>query len=190
MGEVNTENRGKNSGGGPAGLIPRVKKLSTRVDMTPVVDLAFLLLTFFMLATTFIKPQIMEVIMPEKNDDVTQDNQPKVNEKKVLNVIMEGNNKLYWYIGQTDVQVNEVKYGETGIRKVLLEENKLIDKMTVLIKPDETSTYENLVDILDEMKVGGISRYALTELSEQDKINMQPYGGSAPSAATTAPAGK
>jgi biopolymer transport protein ExbD len=187
MGEVNTENRGKNSGGGPAGLIPGVKKLSTRVDMTPVVDLAFLLLTFFMLATTFIKPQIMEVIMPDKKDDTTQDNQPKVNEKKVLSIVMEGDNKIYWYIGQTDAKVNETAYGEKGIRKVLLEQNKLIDKLTILIKPDDNSTYENFVDIMDEMKVTGISRYALDVLSDADKALMQPYGAM-PTAAGAAPA--
>ena len=174
MGEVNNN---KKRGGQGKGLVKKGKKLSTRVDMTPVVDLAFLLLTFFMLATTFIKPQVMELILPEKQDEETESKQPKVNEKKVLSIVMEGDNKIYWYIGMTDPQVHETDYSSTGIRKVLQDQNKLIDKMVVLVKPDTTSTYENLVDILDELEITSIERYALVDMDDEDKAIMAKYRG-------------
>jgi len=169
MGEVSTQK--KEAGGGKGK--PAAKKLSTRVDMTPVVDLAFLLLTFFMLATTFIKPQVMELILPEKNtEDISQ---PKVNEKKVLNVILSGEDKIYWFVGLTAPQVNESDYTSTGIRKVMQEQNALIEKMIILIKPDENSTYENLVDILDELEITGMTRYALVDYTAEDKAIMAPF---------------
>jgi len=168
MGEVSA---GKKRGGEKGK--PAAKKLSTRVDMTPVVDLAFLLLTFFMLATTFIKPQVMELILPEKN--VEDKSQPKVNEKKVLNIILSGGNKIYWFVGLTAPQVNETDYTSTGIRKVLQEQNELIEKMVVLIKPDENSTYENLVDILDELEITGMTRFALVDYTNEDKAIMAPF---------------
>lgn len=167
MGEVSEKKRGGEKGK------PSVKKLSTRVDMTPVVDLAFLLLTFFMLATTFIKPQVMELILPEKN---TEDaSQPQVNEKKVLNIILTGDDKIFWFIGLTAPQVQETDYTPTGIRKVMQEQNAIIDKMVILIKPDEFSTYENLVDILDEIEITGMTRYALVDYSEDDKAIMAAF---------------
>jgi biopolymer transport protein ExbD len=169
MGEVNTDQKDTRA----KGMIKKGKKLSTRVDMTPVVDLAFLLLTFFMLATTFIKPQVMEIYLP----DQTETKQPKVNEKKVLSIVLNGDNKIYWYVGMTDPQIQETDYSATGIRKVLQEQNRLIDKIVVLIKPDTTSTYENLVDILDEIEITGIARFALVDMGDEDKAIMAGYPG-------------
>lgn len=174
MGEVNTDQRKVGHG---KGIVKKGKKLSTRVDMTPVVDLAFLLLTFFMLATTFIKPQVMELPLPEKQDGETKSKQPKVHERRVLSIVLDGDNRIYWYIGVTDPQVHETDYSATGIREVLLEQNRLIDKMVVLVKPDETSTYENLVDILDELRITSIARYALVDMDEEDKAIMAKYLG-------------
>ncbi len=171
MGEVNNEQ----NGGQKKGLLPKRKKLSTRVDMTPVVDLAFLLLTFFMLATTFIKPQVMQLILPGKSDEQTEAKQPKVNEKKVLSIVLDGNNKVYWYVGLTDPQVRETDYSATGLRQVLLEQNQLIHKMVVLVKPEKTATYENLVDILDELDITGIARYALVDMGAEDKAILATY---------------
>ena len=199
MGEVNAEQK---SDGQSKGTVIKGKKLSTRVDMKTIVALAFLLLTFFMLATTFIKPQVMELILPEKQDRETESKQPKVNEKKalsivlpfkslifigrlffkvnekkVLSIVLCGDNKIYWYIGMTNPQVQETDYSETGIRKVLVEQNMLIDKLVVLIKPDETSTYENLVDILDKLKIADIAWYALVDMENEDRTIMARYLG-------------
>lgn len=174
MGEVNT---GQKRGSGPKGLVKKGKKLSTRIDMTPVVDLSFLLLTFFMLATTFIKPQVMGLILPEKQNKENKSIQPKVNEKKVLSIVLGRDKKVYWYVGMTDPQVHETGYSSVGIRKVLQEENKLINGIVVLIKPDATSTYGNLVDMLDDLELTHIARYALVDIKAEDRAILAKYKG-------------
>ena len=169
MGEVNN-NQEKSTKS--TGIIKKSKRLPARVDMTPIVDLAFLLLTFFILTTTFIKPQIMELKWPENKQDQIQ---PKVNEKKVLSIILGGDNKIYWYMGLTDPKVWETDYLMTGIRRILQEQNEKIDKMFVLIKPDNQSTYENLVNILDELKITQMERYALVDMDIEDHDILNKY---------------
>src|SRR5690348_17888292 len=102
-------------GGHKKGGKVRSKKSSTKIDMTPMVDLAFLLLTFFMLTTTFNKPQTMEITMPDKpkKDDVV----PEVNEKKVLTLVLGENDKVYWYKGITDPKLEVANFSADGIRK-------------------------------------------------------------------------
>ncbi len=168
MAEINTDNNKKEKGGKV-----RTKKNSTRVDMTPMVDLAFLLLTFFMLATTFIKPQVMNLTLPKPTTEATD--QPLVNEKRVLNIILDENNKILWYMGISDAVVKETDYSSTGIRAVLQDNNNSIDKLVVLVKPEITSTYENLVDILDEMEICGVSRYALVDITDEDREILSRY---------------
>lgn len=168
MSEINTDNSKKGKGGKV-----RSKKMSTRIDMTPMVDLAFLLLTFFMLATTFIKPQVMNLTMPKQAAETND--QPLVNEKRVLNIILEANNQILYYMGLTDAEVKESDYSSTGIREVLQANNQSIEKLVVLVKPDVTSTYENLVDILDELEICGVSRYALVDISDEDREIISKY---------------
>jgi biopolymer transport protein ExbD len=164
MAEINT---GGGGGGGKGGKV-RAKKQSTKIDMTPMVDLAFLLLTFFMLATTFNKPKTMELVLPEKPKP--EDAPPKVNEKNVLTVLLAKDNKVVWYIGVTDPQPTVTSFSKTGIRKVLLEKQAEIGKkFVVLIKPSDASTYKNVVDILDEMAITNIRSYALVDIDPADK---------------------
>lgn len=165
----------KQSKGGGGGIVKKGKKLSTKVDMTPMVDLAFLLLTFFMLATTFIKPQVMQLILPEKSDPKTT--QPKVTEKNVLSIVLDGKNKIYWYIGFLDATPIETNYSDTGLRKVLQDQTKANDKLVVLIKPEDSSTYENLVDTLDEMSINSVKTFVLAEFGDEDKAIMQKVTG-------------
>ena len=145
----------------------RSKKTSTRIDMTPMVDLAFLLLTFFVMTTTLNKPQTMEITMPEKPKE--EDKQPVVNEKRVLTLVLGGNNKVYWYLGITDPKVELSDFSSDGIRKILLQQNAQIKEMVVLIKPSDESKYKNVVDILDEMNISNIARYALVDMTPVDK---------------------
>lgn len=154
-------------GGGKGDGKVRSKKSSTRIDMTPMVDLAFLLLTFFMLTTTFNKPQTMEIIMPEKPKE--EEDQPLVNEKKVLTLLLDKEDKIYWYIGITDPTVEVTNFSKDGIRKVLLERNAAIKDMMVLIKPSDESRYKNTVDILDEMNITNIKRYAIVDITTVDE---------------------
>jgi len=135
--------------------------------MTPMVDLAFLLLTFFMLTTTLSKPQTMEITMPEKPKP--EDKLPEVNEKKVVTLILGANDKIYWYHGITDPKVELTDFSPNGIRKVLMKENAEIPGMIILIKPSDESRYKNMVDILDEMNITNMQRYALVPITPTDK---------------------
>jgi biopolymer transport protein ExbD len=107
------------------------KKHSTHIDMTPMVDLMCLLITFFMLTTAFSKPKIMEIVLPEKlKKDETVD-PPKIAESRTLNIILGPNDKVYWYPGKADPEVTvlqETDFSATGIRQVLLDRNRALFK--------------------------------------------------------------
>jgi biopolymer transport protein ExbD len=145
----------------------RSKKTSTRIDMTPMVDLAFLLLTFFVMTTTLNKPQTMEITMPEKIDENTE--VPKVNEREVLTLVLGPRDKVYWYTGITDPKIELTNFSPSGIRKVLLSKKAEIPKLVVLIKAMDEAKYKNMVDILDEMNINTIQRYALVDITSTDK---------------------
>lgn len=158
---------GGGGGGKKKGGKVRVKKSSTRIDMTPMVDLAFLLLTFFVMTTTLNKPQAMQVTMPEKPKD--GDEQPEVNEKNVLTLVLGENDKIYWYMGITDPKVEVADFSATGIRKILLEKKAELPKLIVLIKSMDEARYKNMVDILDEMNISSVQRFALVDITPVDK---------------------
>ena len=179
MGEIAQGGGGGKKKGGKV----RVKKASTKIDMTPMVDLAFLLLTFFILTTTFNKPKTMEVNMPDKVEDEKE--QTKINEKDILNIVLSENNKIYWWIGLTP-PVETTGYGKNGVRKVLLEQNRANPKLMVLIKPEDKSKYENMVDILDEMEITATKRYAIVDYTPDDKtIITEGTGGTADATSQT-----
>lgn len=135
------------------------------IDMNPMVDLAFLLLTFFMLTTTFNQPQAMELVMPAKpkpNEEITE--QP-VKESRTITFVIGENDALFYYRGITDAQAINLEWGRAGLRQFLLKSNAEIYQMVVLIKPHPKSRYANLVDMLDEINITGIERYAIAEYS-------------------------
>ena len=145
--------------------------MSTRIDLTPMVDLGFLLVTFFMLTTTFSKPQTMEINMPVKpKEEVIEEEQNAVKASKALTLIIDGDNKIFWYQGlpgEENLPV-ETNFSADGIRKVLVEKNMTIAEMVVLIKPTDEANYKNVVDILDEMNISNIKRYALVDITPLD----------------------
>lgn len=148
----------------------RANKLGTHLDMTPMVDLAFLLLTFFMLTTTFSKFQTMELIMPAEPKDGQTGS--VVSPENALTIILGEDNKLFYYFGFAgdDPEIKKTDYSANGIREVLLTDRvKSNGKMVVLIKAMETSRYQNLVDILDEMKITEAKKFALVDIQTADK---------------------
>jgi biopolymer transport protein ExbD len=155
----------------------RRKKMSTRVDMTPMVDLGFLLITFFMLTTTFSKPQTMEINLPVKpKGEVTEEQENALKASKAFNIIVDGENRLFWYLGlphEPLEPLTETNYSADGIRKVLLEKNSTIQDMVVLIKATDAAVYKNVVDILDEMNISNIKRYALIDITPDDLEELQ-----------------
>jgi len=154
-------------GGGKKEKKVRSKKSSTKVDMTPMVDLAFLLITFFMLTTTLSKPQAMQVNMPDKDDKADK---PEIAESKALTIILGENDKIFYYTGVKEPNVSTTDYSADGIRHVLLKKNKEVgDGLVVVIKAMKKAKYNNLVNILDEMHITQTKRFAVVEITSQDE---------------------
>jgi biopolymer transport protein ExbD len=124
MAEIIQEEKGKKGGK------RRPKKHSTRIDMTPMVDLMCLLITFFMLTTAFSKPKIMVITMPEKDKTNEPKDLPKIPAWRTLNVLLTGDDKVYYYVGEANPKkpplpaLIKSDFSKDGIRKVLLEKNK------------------------------------------------------------------
>ena len=165
------------SGGGKKGGKIRTKKVSTRVDLTAMVDLAFLLITFFMLTTTLSKPQAMDLAMPDKEKIDQQE--LTVADTRTMTILLGSDNRLEWYMGMVDKPLTSPTvdgYGKNGIRKALLEKLKEVIASTgdpkkgliVIIKPSAQSNYRNLVDILDEMKISNVQTYAIVDISDPE----------------------
>jgi len=152
------------SGGGKKGGKKRSKKMSTKIDMTPMVDLGFLLITFFMLTTTLAKPVTMQLNMPDKTD--TKETSP-VKLSETLTVCPD-ETKVYYYQGiptEAGTVMQVTNYSETGIRKVIADlKAKVGNNFTLVIKPTKTAKYRNMIDMLDECAITNNKRYALLEI--------------------------
>ena len=166
MAELNTGD----GGGGKGGKV-RSKKQNSKVDLTAMVDLAFLLITFFMLTTTLSKPQSMSLGLPDKNE---KGDDTKVDENRTMTILLGDNDKLVRYVGLLATPVaggtpKDFAYGKEGIRQELLSRKKKVLEYTgnknkgiiVIIKPNKKSNYRNLIDILDEMAIVGVETYAI-----------------------------
>ncbi len=119
----------------------KVKKHGTHIDMTPMVDLACLLLTFFMLTTAFNKPKVMEINLPEKPKE--NEKPPELDKNRALNIILVQNDRVLWYVGLADPNktlpvLNEENFSKEGIRKVLLERNKALYMSIATMNRDVT----------------------------------------------------
>lgn len=175
MAELDSSGGGGKKKGGKV----RSKKQNARVDMTPMVDLMFLLITFFMLTTTLAKPQAMDIAMPDK-DENNQDAQLKVADTRTMTILLGANNRLEWYTGSMDNLITPPQvdnYGKNGIRKAILSKVKEVQAKTgkgliVLIKASDKANYKNLVDILDEMKITNVGTkdgtYAVVDITEPE----------------------
>ncbi len=168
MAELDTsQSGGKHKGKGGK----RTKKKSTRVALTPMVDLGFLLVTFFMLTTTFSKPQTMEINMPAKTDVEDSSTQTSLKASNALTLILGADNVVYYYFGLPNAPeggIQKTNYSKEGLRKVLLERYHFRPELFVMIKAMDGANYRNVVDALDEMLITNIKRYALVDINDVD----------------------
>lgn len=153
----------------------RAKKQSTAVDMTPLADLGFLLITFFMFTTTFSKPNVMGLNMPPKTPPDMKVIQPEVNRKNTLTLILGADDKLYWHqeelMDLTAANLNVTDYSREGIRQTINTAKQNAPEkefFTVIIKPTDDSTYENLVNTLDEMEITESGKYGIVDITPQE----------------------
>lgn len=157
--------------GGKGGKV-RSKKQNTRVDMTPMVDLGFLLITFFMFTTTFSKPNVMDLGLPAKPKiDQPPPVQTEVKLENSITLLIGKDNRIFWHQQEesslNDANLNETTFDREGIRKIVQQAKaRAIDKdiFTVIIKPTDDAVYKNFVDILDEMAITKSERYGVTDL--------------------------
>jgi len=163
MAELDTSGGGKHKGGKV-----RSKKQSTRIDLTAMVDLAFLLITFFIMTTTLAKPKAMDLVMPDK-DEKTKDQLP-IAASRSLTLLLGSDDKLEWYLGEPGKSAPEViNYGKDGLRKLLIEKGKEVREKTakdmfVVIKASDKSKYKNMVSVLDEIAITNIQMYGIVDI--------------------------
>lgn len=174
MAELDTSDKG-----GKSDKKVRVKKQKSKVDLTAMVDLAFLLITFFMLTTSLSKPQSMDLGLPDKANNSEKDIHFKVDENRTMTVLLGAKNELKWYMGLLNTPIvppQNTVYGKNGIRKELLSRKKSVIEYTknkdkgliVIIKPSNHSNYRNLIDILDEMAIVGVPTYAIVDITPEE----------------------
>ena len=152
----------------------RTKKQVLRIDMTPMVDLGFLLITFFVFTTTISRPTVTDLYMPK--DGLIINALP---ESLALTLLLDDDNKIHYYHGDFAKALKANKIFETGystgsgLGKIIRQKQKDIDAsgifpdgrrgLMLLIKPGSKSSYKNVVDALDEAMINDVKKYAILE---------------------------
>ena len=144
-----------------------------RLDMTPMVDVAFLLLTFFMITT---RPHVLQLMMPKLTHPGYSESNCGFHRFRVATVILGQNHQLYYYVGYYGLYGSEglqpvmhtTNFSSQGIRCQLLAWRSQLPTLPIFIKPGPHATYRDMVDILDEMNITDQSRYALMKLNATD----------------------
>lgn len=179
MAELN-QNSGKSSGrtrgkSKRSAAKVRSRKLASKVDLTAMVDLAFLLITFFMLTTSLSKPKSMDLAMPDQKGKPSN-----VDENRTMTILIGDNDKAQCYMGKlAETTPREITLGSRELRNELATRKKEVlaystvkgkpeQGIIVLIKPGKKSNYGNLVDVLDEMAIADVATYAITDLDEKE----------------------
>lgn len=203
MAEVNTDGGG---GGGKHKKKGRKSAGQPRIDMTPMVDLAFLLLTFFVLTSQLNKTKATELLVPKKTEN--QDDKVKIDSAKAVTILLEGNKggKIYYYTGMLPKETGKIQQTtldpKTGLRSIVIDRNREVitsmnelrnqlrkEKITkaafdtiqldanhksmfaapfFIVKWGGDATYGQVIDVIDELKICDVGRYALTKISQPE----------------------
>jgi biopolymer transport protein ExbD len=197
------------------------KKMDTRVNFTPMVDMMMLLITFFMLCTTLAKPQSMQLTMPSNDENVSKEDKSVTKASHTITLYLGANDKIWYIAGLPNYEdpscVKETTYGAKGIRDILIKHtveegynpvarimkakqeldakksaygstmtdeqyqqqlSKIkkgelntgkIETMTVIIRPLDTATYDNMIQALDEMLICSIDKYVIDKIGPEDQ---------------------
>lgn len=136
-----------------------------RVDLTPMVDLGFLLITFFILSTTFSQPNVASLIMPKDSEIET-----KIHASAVLTLMPKRNNEIDYFEGSKPELILHCTYAE--VRSVIQQKQKRVsevlgnrNKMVVIIQPGDEASYKNFIDIMDEIQINDVQHYFITNSS-------------------------
>lgn len=169
MANVDTESESKKKGPG----VKKAKRLDARVDLTAMVDVCFLLIMFFIFTTTMAQPSAMDLQIPK--DTPNEENKSKIKDSGAFTVILAKDNRIFYYEGmlkpedaERKEQVQETNYKD--IRGLIINKKRSTnpDDFMVVIKPTKESNYKNTVDMLDEMTINVVERYALVDVAETE----------------------
>jgi biopolymer transport protein ExbD len=161
MAEMDTSGGGHHKKG-PG--VKKAKKLSTRVDLTPMVDLGFLLITFFIFTTTMSQPTAMRLFLPKDTEKPEEQN--KVKASGALTLMLGKNDVIYYYEGELSPDgANFKQTSYKDVRGIIINKKKTTspEDFVVVIKPSAESSYKNVVNALDEMTINDVKRYAMVE---------------------------
>lgn len=155
--------------------VRHMKKHHLKIDMTPMVDLGFLLISFFVITTELSRPKAMNLIMPHEGPSTP------TGVSKTITFLTGGGNKLFYYYGEEkDAGIKnpvvQIPWDERNGVGNIIEKKQLQldhtgggrDEMMVIIKPGKESTYKNVVDLLDEMTIHAVTRYAIVKPGDGD----------------------
>jgi biopolymer transport protein ExbD len=137
----------------------KVRRVGIRIDMTPLVDIAFLLLTFFMLTTSMSRPQTMEINLPPEDVSV------EVAESNLLTIFISQKGEIFWRM-KLDAP-EKIEFG--GLRAFLRERLESNSKLITLVKVDREGKYSMMVNIIDELNLSSITRFSLAPMLDSDK---------------------
>lgn len=147
---------------------PVRKQLPTHVDLTPMVDLGFLLITFFIFTTTLAQPSVLKLNLP-------QDGPPSVASEDKTLTLVPGSKQIGFYKGADAGEMQFTDYSPAGIRKEIIEMKRQIarhfgnsSQLYIVIKPTVNASYQNIVTVLDEMLINNVTRYVLTEADKKE----------------------
>jgi biopolymer transport protein ExbD len=136
------------------------KRISVRIDMTPMVDVIMLLLTFFMLTTVFTTPQTMEINIPPE-----QDVKVDVPESYLLTLRVIENGTIYYNIGVNTPKAIAFK----ELHQFFIDHLKETPKLICLLKVNRKGTYDMMVNIMDEINLAGLTRFSLAPFTDADE---------------------
>lgn len=146
------------------------KRKAPFVDLTPMVDLAFLLIAFFMLTTTLLENNAMILNMPMDTDDPAP-----ISRDRIMTILIGENNNIYYYNADAVDQLEKTSYQKEGLRNLLYDNNKRVDALfgkekglVCIIKLSENANYKNMVDVLDEMVICDVATYAIQNITEEE----------------------
>lgn len=157
MAELNVSGGGAHKKGRS---VKKGKKLSTRVDLTPMVDLGFLLITFFIFTTTMSEAKVMHLILPK---DLKNPNEAKVS--AVITLILGKDDKVYYYERDSAQTMKPTDFKR--LRDIVIDKKNRTDPkdFMVIIKSTNEATFKNSINLLDEMTIDGVKRYAMVDIS-------------------------
>jgi biopolymer transport protein ExbD len=160
----------------------RCKKMSTKVDLTPMVDLGFLLITFFVFTTSMAVPKSMQLFLPAGEEATTE-----LRESVALTVIPIENNRVFYYHGKLSEAIAKKEFGITtyafnnGIGDIIRFKQKALDAgsaykrddLVLIIKPASVASYQNITDALDEVLINGLKHYSLVDIDIKEVAELK-----------------